>query len=598
MHNTSWLVVLAVSGIGLVYAARQPEPAKPAAGTTTAIHNVRLIDGTTVTANATVVFDESGIVSQCVDCPAPAGARVIDGTGRTLLPGLIDAHTHSIGDSLERALVFGVTTEIDMFTAPSFAADRRAEQKRGDAFNRADLFSAGYLVTVAGGHGTEYGMPVPTFAKGMDAQQFIDDRLAEGSDFIKLVYDDGAAFRLSFKSLDATDLAALIAAAKKRGKLAVVHVSTSKDARVAVAAGADGLVHTWGDDAADDALFADIARRGVFVVPTLTVLGSIAGGRESLSVATHRTLAPFVTANDRAGLTAQFPASSHQTSALTNARNNVRRLRALQVAVLAGTDAPNPGTAHGISIHREIELLVESGLTPVEALQAATSVPARAFGLRDRGRIAPGYRADLLLVSGDAASDITATRNIVTVWKGGREVTRTVAANITAAAVTLTDGLVSDFEMDLRSGFGTEWITSTDQMMGGKSTARMSLVSGGTAPSTRALQVDGEIAIGQMYPWAGAMVLTSRTPMAPIDVRPLRQLSFGLRSDGPLRLMVFATSRGQIPVSKDLPPAKDWTVMTVTFAELGVDGSDLQGFLISGVAGTFSYQLDDVRLRP
>lgn len=595
--STPGLLIMAVAGMGLIYSSREEQaPATPA---TTAIHNVRLFDGTAVVENATVVFDERGIVSTCVGCPAPTGVRTIDAAGKTLLPGLIDAHTHTFGDALERALVFGVTTEIDMFTGASFAAERRAEQKKGSAFGRADLLSAGTLITVAGGHGTEYGMPIPTFAKGMDPQKFIDDRIAEGSDFIKLVYDDGKSFKLTFKSLDASDLAALIAATKKRGKLAVVHISTSSAARDAVQAGASGLVHSWGDDQADDALFAEIARRGVFVVPTLSVLGSVAGRTESLAVAKHPTLGKYVNATELAGLNAKFPASAQRTNTLDNAKHVVRRLRALNVVLLAGTDAPNPGTAHGISIHREMELLVDSGLTPIEALQAATSVPARTFGLKDRGTIATGQRADLVLVTGDPTKDISATQNIVTVWKSGRAAARVErsATETAPAKAALSEGAISDFETDMGSGFGTTWMASTDQMMGGKSTARLALVAGGTGKSTHVLRVDGVIVAGQMYPWAGAMLVLSKTPMAAVDVRPMRQLSFAVRSESPLRLMMFSTGTGRIPVTKDLPAAKEWTTVTVPLSELGLDGSDLQAFLISGISGAFSYELDDVRLR-
>jgi hypothetical protein len=103
---------------------------------------------------------------------------------------------------------------------------------------------------------------------------------------------------------------------------------------------------------------------------------------------------------------------------------SVARLRAAGVPVLAGTDAPNPGTAHGVSLHRELELLVRAGLSPVEALRAATSLPARAFRLLDRGRIAPGMRADLLLVGGDPTTDVLATRDIRAVWKLGHPADR------------------------------------------------------------------------------------------------------------------------------------------------------------------------------
>ena len=104
----------------------------------------------------------------------------------------------------------------------------------------------------------------------------------------------------------------------------------------------------------------------------------------------------------------------------------VRVLRAAGVVILAGTDAPNPGTAQGASLHGELELLVEAGLTPAEALRAATSAPAGVFGLKDRGRLAPGLRADLVLVDGDPSQDIRATRAIVGIWKAGLAVERRV----------------------------------------------------------------------------------------------------------------------------------------------------------------------------
>lgn len=84
----------------------------------------------------------------------------------------------------------------------------------------------------------------------------------------------------------------------------------------------------------------------------------------------------------------------------------IRRLHAAGVRMVAGTDAANPGTAHGASLHPELELLVRAGLTPVEALRAATSAPVAALKLPDRGRIAPNAPADLVLVNGDPTQDI------------------------------------------------------------------------------------------------------------------------------------------------------------------------------------------------
>ena len=102
----------------------------------------------------------------------------------------------------------------------------------------------------------------------------------------------------------------------------------------------------------------------------------------------------------------------------------IRQLVAAGVPILAGTDAPGPGTTYGASLHRELEHLVNAGLTPVAALASATAAVARAFRLSDRGRIRTGMRADLLLVDGDPSTQIRATRNIVAIWKRGVRVQR------------------------------------------------------------------------------------------------------------------------------------------------------------------------------
>jgi imidazolonepropionase-like amidohydrolase len=107
------------------------------------------------------------------------------------------------------------------------------------------------------------------------------------------------------------------------------------------------------------------------------------------------------------------------------AKTNVQRLRAAGVRILAGTDAPNLGS-HGVSLHGEMQLLVEAGLSPAEALTAATLGPAQVYRLADRGRITPGARADLVLVDGNPLQDITATRTIIRIFKNGFEVSRAV----------------------------------------------------------------------------------------------------------------------------------------------------------------------------
>src|SRR5690606_4277609 len=300
---------------------------------------------------------------------------------------------------------------------------------------------------------------------------FVDARIAEGSDWIKIVHDDGSAFGLQWPTLDEATLRAVIAAAHARDRLALVHVSRAADARTALEAGADGLVHLFVD--APDTRIAQLAKeRGAFVIPTLVVLRSITGEGGGAPLVDDPRTAPYLMPASRTLLRQAFPQRTGAGAPLYEyAARTLHSLHAAGVTILAGTDAPNPGTAHGSAMHRELELLVEAGLSPLQALVAATAGPASRFGLKDRGSIAEGMRADLLLVKGDPLSDITATRDIAGVWKGGVRLDRTSYAALVAAAAdaatrpvpVLSDGLISDFESGTTAArFGTQWTVTTD----------------------------------------------------------------------------------------------------------------------------------------
>lgn len=382
------------------------------------IRNVRIFDGVRVLPERAVLLRDGRIVEIGTTLSSAPDVAVIDGTGQTLLPGLIDSHMHLAGEAtaLTQALAFGVTTALDMFApAPELVRQLKQEQANGIR-NRADLLSAVTCVTAPGGHGTQYGVKIPTIASPEEAETFVDARIAEGSDYIKIIYGP-SVLSSALEVITRQTLAAVIRAAHARDKLAVVHIHQQERAREAIELGADGLVHIF-SDAPPGAGFGElVSARKAFVVPTLTVLEGLTGTPGGLALTVDTRLAPFLAQADidnlRRGIGERPPLSYGHAEAA------VRTLSAAGVPILAGTDAPNPGTAHGVSIHRELELLVRAGLTPIAALVAATSEPAKQFRLADRGRIARGLRADLLLVRGDPTTDITATRDIVAVWKGG-----------------------------------------------------------------------------------------------------------------------------------------------------------------------------------
>ncbi len=386
---------------------------------------VRIFDGEKCLPATNLTVKDGLIVAVGQDLVPDAEAVMISGDGNTLLPGLIDCHVHAFSaEHLRQAAIFGVTTELDMMSVPQWMSVFRREQASGKANDRADVYSAGEAVTVKGGHGTQFGFEVPTLDSADEAEAFVAARVGEGSDYIKIILEDGSAYGISFKTLSPEMLKRSIAAAHGHQKLAVAHVSSHQAAEDALNAGIDGIVHLFADQAIAQPLLDLFVGKKTFVVPTMTVVCGVCGPSLADDYLNDPHLIEFLTVGNIANLKRSFP-SRTMPSRVDYLMANLKALHEAGVPILAGTDAPNPGTVHGASMHVELELLVtEGGLAPVEALAAATSVPAQHFRLNDRGRIAPGLRADLLLVKGRPDEDIRATRNIVGVWKAGVAVDR------------------------------------------------------------------------------------------------------------------------------------------------------------------------------
>jgi imidazolonepropionase-like amidohydrolase len=288
----------------------------------------------------------------------------------------------------------------------------------------ADIRSAGIGATVPGGHPTEMGgPPFPLLQNGGDAEAFVKARIAEGSDYIKVFEDDGSGYGTAFRqpTLDAPTLHAIVEAAHRHDKLVIAHIATEAGARTAILAGVDGLAHLFvGTKASPD--FGRFARaHHVFVVPTLSVQYWWCSRSRGPVIAADKRLMAQTFPGFAGGLSVPARFTTPSCAATDEA---VKQLRDADVPILAGTDSPIPGTTYGASTLDELGLLVNDGLTPVEALQAGTSAPARIFGLKDRGEIRPGARADLLLVDGDPTRNIDAVKNISAVWKRGIPVQR------------------------------------------------------------------------------------------------------------------------------------------------------------------------------
>jgi imidazolonepropionase-like amidohydrolase len=302
--------------------------------------------------------------------------------GATLLPGLIDAHVHLRGTGdLEELVRWGVTTALDMGSWPPALIEELRRARRTDVRSTgAGAVGPGSpLARIPGRPGDSI------VTKPEDGRRFVAARVAEGVDYIKVIVDPPGR-----GGPDQATVAAIVQAAHDAGRMVVAHASNTGAVATAQAAGADVLTHAPLDAALDDAAVAEVVRSRRTSVPTLVMMEGVAAN-------------------------APVPGLDYR-----HARDSVAALHRAGVPIVLGTDANQaPGVPanvpYGESVHRELELLVEAGLTPAQALHAATGAAADRFGLPDRGRIAPGLRSDLLLVGGDPITDITSTRAILAV---------------------------------------------------------------------------------------------------------------------------------------------------------------------------------------
>ena len=359
---------------------------------TIAITNVKVFDGNALTDERTVVV-ENGVISS-----ATTADRTVDGQHGTLLPGFIDSHVHLMNlAELEHGTQWGCTTMLDM-GSPSMKLTDLLRHRHG----LADIRGVGNPASAPGGmQTTRMGFPASSTVTGPgDAARFVADRVAEGADYIKIIVEDPA--RMGPAAFDGATITALVEAAHKAGLKSIAHVTTLAALTNAAEAGVDILTHAPLDADVNENLASSLAARGVVSVPTLTMMRSVA------SIAAH------------------LPTHGAGVD-YAHARSTVSTFHTAGVTILAGTDANQAPASpskivHGEALHDELGLLVEAGLTPVEALRSATVVPAEYFSFTDRGIIKPGRRADLLLVDGDPTQDIAATRAIRNVWVAGIQV--------------------------------------------------------------------------------------------------------------------------------------------------------------------------------
>ncbi len=359
------------------------------------IENIKIFDGDKIIDDATILV-KNGVISHISleTGRSYSGTKVINGKGKMLIPGLINAHVHAFSnENLKEAAKAGVLTLIDLFNAPSNVLEQKTYS---DSSQYAYYYSSGFAVTAPKGHTTQYGFPVPTISVPDAAESFVEERLKEGSDFIKIILEPGDK-QDPIPTISDSILSSILQVTNKKKLLSIVHVSKRKDAVRAAQLGASGIAHIWKRDSSKitNSELDILSDASIFLVPTLLV---------------------------RKRIIEEKPHSIYMN--MEQLQEEVYKLHKAGITILAGTDPPSYGIDYGRDLYKELKLLVESGLSPVEALRAATSNTSKRFHLGQKGYIKTGYSADFVLINGDPSKNIDDLNLIMAVWKSGRLIIR------------------------------------------------------------------------------------------------------------------------------------------------------------------------------
>ncbi len=427
-RRLSWLAIALFCGVTFSINLSWAQPAAPA-GKTVAIRAGHLLDVRTgkTLAKQIIVIQGDKIASVGADAQIPEGAQVVDLSNATVLPGLIDAHTHvtmptnfgysRLATSVPREALIGarnarVTLEAGFTTIRNVGASGFTDVALRDAINAGDvpgprMLVSGPALSITGGHCDnnllpfEYHAQSEGVADGVEAVQHkVRENIKYGADLIKVcatggVLSHGDNPEASQYTLE--EMKAIVADAHRLGRKVAAHAHGAQGIRWASEAGVDSIEH---GSYINDAAIAEMKKNGTYLVPTL-YLGDW-----------------FLENAEKIGTPAELIAKAREV--MPAARKNVARAFAAGVKVGFGTDAAV--YPHGLNAH-EFAVMVKLGLTPLQAIQAATINDADLLGWSDKvGTIEAGKWADIVAVDGDPLADVTTLERVKFVMKGGEVV--------------------------------------------------------------------------------------------------------------------------------------------------------------------------------
>ena len=418
-----------------------PLLAQTAASDSYVLQDVRLIDGAghAPVNHSTIVIRNGKIASITTGKAAAASNHTLNLSGKTVMPGLINAHGHLglvsgtgvsssnfTGVNIMRQLVqyesYGVTTMVSLGLNKDSIYQMRAEQGKGNE-------PGATLLTAGRGIGVPNGMPPMKLGKDQlyrpatveEARAAVRETAAHSPNLIKIWVDDNHG---TLPKMRPEIYTAVIDEAHRADLKVAAHVYYLEDARKLIAAGVDILAHSVRDKDVDADTLSQMKSKGIYYIPTLELEESfyIFGGNPAFMnspffrKAAGEKLAPFLKDESK------DKAASLHRKAFQIAMRNVKAVNSATAFIGMGTDSgANPYRIPGWAEHRELQLMVEAGMTPLEAIHSATEVNAEMLSIADlRGTVEKGKQADLLVLDADPTEDIHNTAKIRMVFHNGR----------------------------------------------------------------------------------------------------------------------------------------------------------------------------------
>lgn len=443
------LTLGSVAILFLVVGARTLSPQAPAAAGPVLFEGARLIFGDErppVERGAFVVAgDRIVTVGTSAELQLPPGGTRVDLTGKTVMPALVNVHAHfgyekfvkaagesraesftieNLADHLRREAHYGVGSVLDGGSCSVPIAQRyQAEYEVGNHPAAARLTVMGGVVPVNGGpdhiliQGTRPLQANYEVTLSGEARTAVQALRAKNVGHVKIWLGDRNG---TYPAMPHEVYDAVIDEAHKGGMKVHAHATTVRDQKDAIRAGADVLVHTVQNALVDDELAALVRERRPYWT-TVFGLGDRSEVCDNVPFAV-RLLSPAIVADIRATDCKPNPNAAAREERL---KHNFTKMIGSGARLVLGTDAGVwPRYSFGWADHHELQRYVELGLTPAEALVAATSRAAEVIGLTDVGVLASGRRADFLVLDGNPLDDITQTRRIARVYLRGRQLSR------------------------------------------------------------------------------------------------------------------------------------------------------------------------------